>query len=364
MNLWTISGINIALALGLGGAVASIENTASPAKPVVRASSLLDFLVQDVCVDAADRAVAGDPANCRHHRNLKLGEKLPYIVTDFDHAARISLGSMSSIPVRATDGTTMVLVTKSLQGRYTPGYSFNYSPARDAFDLIDIRHSKYASIVRTFDGSCFDQLFSRNGNARGMANRAGGWILFPLAPAPSRWPKQASVPIKTWRVQLSAAGPKCASNQGSGITFWTAPTPYTFETGKILTAVRSDHFAAVDLAQPENSFERFYFTREYGMTRWESWWTVAHCKKMLGAGSARCGQTRANSVRTRCSVLNMPSNPISGLEQWGGQSWVRMDCRDSTRYVALARPHLPLSREIARGEGFIDIDYPATVNPR
>jgi len=37
-----------------------------------------------------------------------------------------------------------------------------------------------------------------------------------------------------------------------------------------------------------------------------------------------------------------------------------MDCRDVTRYVALARPQLPLSREIATGNGLVDIDLAAT----
>lgn len=356
---WSMS---VGLALAVGSAVAPMEEVAEAPAPVTEDAGLLDFLVQDVCVDSAQRPVSGDPATCPRHRNLRLGEKLPYIVTDFDRKAGISLGSMSSIPVRATDGSTMVLVTKSLQGRYAPDFSFTFLNSRDAFDLIDIRHSGYASIVRTFDGGCFDQLFSRNGNARGMANRAGGWILFPLAR--DRWSKNGSLPVTTWRTQLSPAGPQCASNRGAGVTSWTAPATYTFETGKKLTAIRSDHFAAADLSQAENSFERFYFTREYGMTRWEAWWTVAHCRKMLGAGSVRCGQTPANTVRSRCSLLTTPAGAVSGIERWGGQPWVRMDCRDSTRYVALKRPQLPLSPHIARGHGLIDIDYAGTIKPR
>jgi len=91
---------------------------------------------------------------------------------------------------------------------------------------------------------------------------------------------------------------------------------------------------------------------------------VAHCRKMLGAGSVRCGQTPANAVRSRCSLLTTPAGAVSGIERWGGQPWVRMDCRDSTRYVALKRPQLPLSPHIARGHELIDIDYAGTIKPR
>lgn len=353
-------------ALGIGGAIAGTvaapeQPTATVARAAVKQPALLDYLIQDVCVDSANRVVSGDPAVCPNRRNVALGEKLPFVVTDFDHASGISLSAVSTIPVRATDGATLVLVSKSLEGRYTSDYTYSFSRGRDAFDLIDISNSQYASIVRTFDGGCFDQVFSRNGKDRGMANRAGGWILFPRAASPTDLPDSGSLRLKTYRMQVTAGPPQCANNEATGMTFWTKPTAYTFETGKRLSALRTDHFAAADLAQPTNSFERFYFTREYGMTRWESWWTVAHCHATLGRDSPRCGQTNANPLRSRCAVLKLPSNPTSGLEQWGAQDWVRMDCRDTTRYVALKRAHLPLAPDVARGDGLIDIDYAATV---
>jgi len=358
------------LALAIGGTIAGTsvapEQPKAPTvqKQIVKPPALLDYLIQNVCVDANQRAVSGDPAVCPSHRNVEMGEKIPFVVTDFDHALGTSLSAVSSIPVRATDGATLVLVSKSLEGRYTPDFNFSFSRGRDAFDLIDISNSQYASIVRTFDGGCFDQVFSRNGKARGMANRAGGWILFPRTASPSALPGSGSLRLRTYRMQVSAGPPQCADNDASGITHWTKPTSYTFETGKTLAALRTDHFAAADLAQPSNSFERFYFTRAYGMTRWESWWTVAHCHASLGANSPRCGQTPANPLRTRCAVLKLPGNVTSGIEQWGGQDWVRMDCRDTTRYVALKRPHLPLSSDVARGDGLVDIDYAATVAGR
>ena len=358
-------------AVGVGGTIAAsaVAPEQQPKAPVaqtqvIKPPAFLDYLIQDVCVDGEQRVVNGDPAVCATHRNVELGEKIPFVVTDFDHASQISLSAVSSVPVRSKDGAIMVLVSKGLEGRYTPDYKFSFSRERDAFDLIDISNSQYASIVRTFDGGCFDQIFSRNGKAAGMANRAGGWILFPRSSSAAELPENGSVRLKTYRMQVSPGLPQCANNEATGMSFWAKPARYTFETGKTLSALRTEHFAAADLTDPVNSFERFYFTREYGMTRWESWWTVAHCHATLGRESPRCGQTPGNPLRTRCDKLKLPSNQTSGLEQWGGQGWVRMDCRDTTRYVPLAQPQLPLSPEMGRGDGLIDIDYAATVSGR
>src|SRR5688500_8402125 len=168
--------ISIVLKLTTSAVIAGLAGMAPTASNSPRQSSgtpgIMDYLIQDVCVDSQDRLIAGDPATCASHRNLRLGERLPYIVTDFDRAAGISLASFSSIPVRSTQGDTMVLVVKSLEGRYTPDYRFSFSGARDAFDLIETSHSPYASIVRTFDGGCFDQIFARNRRGGSRADRA------------------------------------------------------------------------------------------------------------------------------------------------------------------------------------------------
>lgn len=324
-------------------------------------SGVLDYLVQDVCVDPAGRPTGDDPAVCPQRRNIRLGERLPYIVTDFDHQTGISHVSLSSVPVRSTQGDIMVLVVKSLEGRFTPDYRFSFSAARDAFDLIETSQSQYASIIRTFDGSCFDQIFASNPRGKTRADRAGGWVLFPRSPAPDAWPQSQSMRLTTWRKQVKPNGPRCGDNHATGVTVWVRPTQYAFESRKLLTALRSDHFAIADLSQPENSFERFYFTREYGMTRWESWWTKAHCHKTLGSTSPRCDpRAPGNPLRGRCSILTLPDEPVAGLTRRGGQDWVRMDCRDVSHHVELRRPQLPLSPEIGRGGGLLDVDYAAT----
>ena len=321
-----------------------------------------DFLIQDVCVDAAGRAIAGDPATCARHRDLRIGEPQRYLLTDLDRASGTTFQASSSVPVLGTNGRTMVLLIKNLAGSFRPDYRFSFAPGRDAFDLVDISHSRFASTVRTFDGGCFDQILSRNGSRRTLADRSGGWILFPLRPRPDSWPRQQSMKLTTYRMQLTPKKGMCASNQGAGVTAWEKPAPYTFESGKSLRAIRTDHFAAADLAQAENSFERSYFTREYGLTRWEAWQTLAYCQKTLGKADPRCRPSDpANPWHARCTTLKEASSGRPGILRLGGQTWVRMFCRDQTHYIKLDRPQVFLSPRVARDLGVVDIDYAGTL---
>lgn len=322
----------------------------------------IDYLVQDVCLDAQGRAVQGDPASCNRRRDLRIGEPQRYILTDRDRASGVTFQASSSIPVRGTDGSLMILLVKNLEGSFGPNYRFTWSPARDAFDLVDVTKSGFASIVRTFDGGCQDQALSRNGSRKSLADRAGGWILFPLRPAPSAWPPFQSRRLTTWRMQITPRKGACADNQATGLTSWTKPARYPFESGKVMSAIRSDHFAAADLSQAENSFERTYFTREYGLTRWEAWQTLAYCQRTLGQADPRCRPTDpANPWFGRCTALTEQTTGIAGVARIGGQIWVRMFCRDQTHYIPLNRPQLFLSPSVGRGSAVLDVDYAGTV---
>lgn len=328
-------------------------------------ADLMDYLVQDVCIGPGSGPIEGDPAKCARHRNIAIGEPQTYVMTDYDRRTGATFQASSSIPVRGTHGHLMVLLIKNLKGSFNPNYRFTFVPARDAFDLIDVRHSGYASIIRTFDGGCFDQVFSRNGSRKNLTDRSRGWVLFPLSPAPSAWPRTQALKLTTWRMQLTPMKGVCTDNHAAGVTSWNKPARYTFESGKTLTAIRSDHFAAADLHQPENSFERTYFTREYGLTRWEAWQTRVYCQRTVGQAHSRCRpDDPAHPSLARCSVLKEPSTGLPGVAFFGGQEWVRTDCRDQTHFIPLKRAQLFLSPEVGRGSGLLDIDYRGTVASR
>lgn len=330
-----------------------------PPEAVENGVDLYDYLVQDVCTDDKDNVISGDPSNCSVRRDIRVGENSPYIMTDFEKRNGGSISTYegsNSIPVRGVDGYTKILITKSLQGNFQSNYLFNWDQNRDAYDLIDLNHSPYASYVRTSDPGCQDQIWSSTGSAANMAQRAGGWILFPTSNPPSTWPQSSSVNVKTYHIQVTPNRPGCGNGNSAGVTYWNRPSAYHFEAGKSLTAIRSFHFANKALYQTDNALEKYYFTKEYGFTRWESWVPQNRCFSERGSGSAICHPESTNyPLKGRCSVLNANSSPYPGLDVFGNQYWVMIDCRDHSNYVRLDSPQVMLDDVIAQNDGYRDI---------
>ena len=150
------------------------------------------------------------------------------------------------------------------------------------------------------------------------------------------------------------------SQDSSGSTrgVWNPPALTTFEHApKPLFAIVTYHFAAKDLSQTNNALERYYFTREYGFTRWEAWVPLGRCVQEHGgnAQDPACDPSSAHSpLRGRCGA----AAPIPGTTQFGGQAWVRIDCRDSTAVLQLDRPVFPLAPGMATDDGLVDIIFP------
>jgi hypothetical protein len=140
-----------------------------------------------------------------------------------------------------------------------------------------------------------------------------------------------------------------------------------------MMAIESAHFAATDFSSKDNAMERFYFTREYGFTRWEAWIPRSRCiaETANATGSrpdcypddkTRPKHKKTIDLRARCKDLNVSSTEHPDIDRWGGQDWVRTDCRDMTRYVKTTRSNLMLDSTVARQNGVVDIDYNGTIN--
>lgn len=337
-----------------------------PAAQSQISAELYDYVVQDVCVDGANVATTEDPAYCANRRNIEIAEKSPYILADFPHSnPEITYQGLNSFPVLGMNGDVLIMTYKSLQQNYNPNYQFSWVEGRDAFDLMNITDSSFTSFVRTFDPGCFDQIWSSNGQAHSMAVRAGGWINFPYFGTPSSWAVTSNTEHRTHHVQLSpSSSPPCTNGSSLGRTFWNQPAPYRFETDKVLWAIRSDHFASSNLSAARNALERFYFTKEYGFTRWEQWIPQQQCFQERGQWNEGCHpEWTTNLIANKCKIMNVSVTGIPGLDRWGNQNWVRVDCRDTTKFVALNTPQVMLAPAMANANGIYDIDYLASLNP-
>lgn len=342
---------------------------------------LYDYLVQDVCLDASGEVTSNDPVECPRRRNLDVAEKAPYLLTDWDKGAQIAYQAVSSTPVLAAGGDVQIMVSKTFPDEISSDFSFKFDPSRgDGYDLIDINVKDFISFVRTFDGGCKDQRWASTLDSRD--ERApyaglGGWLLFPLAPAPSAWSDVASKVHPIAKIQLSTAGtnPACQSGENFAKTVWHPPQDYVFESGKVLRAIKSEHFASPDLSSRENSLELYYFTREYGFTRWEAWvprrrcYTIAettpegqlrpHCEPDRRPARVYQRDSKKSSeldLRARCDRMIVSETGQPDTASWGGQEWVRIDCRDNSRLVRLNEPQLmvsegmPAYRELRGGD--------------
>ncbi len=326
-------------------------------------NELLDYLIQDVCVDQKDNVISGDPAICQNHRDISRAEKFPYLVSDMNLVNGERYQANFSYPVLSADGNLRILTYKDLQGNLNANYKFSaFSKSNSGFDLIDLADSQFASFIRTSDGGCYDQLWSKDGSP---SNRPGGWILFPLNTDPSNFPHSSFIEHMTYNIPISKDRPaNCQGGSSKGITYWNRPADYTFESGKKLKAIKSYHFASSSLNAANNALEMYYFSREYGFTRWEAWIPQSRCFTERGSSNPLCYPQNANyPLKSRCQHLNVSSTGVPGLDTWGGQNWVRVDCRDTTFYLALNTPTLPLDKSMAQTNGVVDIDFAGTVAP-
>ncbi len=288
----------------------------------------IDFIIMNVCVDGNDKPVSGDPATCPNQRNIRIGESVPFLLTDFGpNNARYQ--SVASYPVHGRDGQLKVLVSKHMRANFSSQqYSFNFDPLYDGFDLIST-NGQYFSGERTSDGGCFDQMISEN-----------GWIFF------DRNHHEGST-LRPITITRLTPRPGCdATSSGEAYTVWNRRS-FTFTSGKTFDSIQSYHFANQNLSQLNNALEKYYFTKQYGFTRWEAWIPYERCVNERGANHPICNQT---FLIGRCNGGNSANI--------GERLWIRADCRDTTNYIPVDQPYFPVTEHMAASS----IDYPSTKN--
>ena len=281
----------------------------------------IDFVIQDVCVDGNNLPITGDPTSCWPRRNLRIGEPVPYLRTDFAPGGQRPQ-ALASVPVPGRDGTLKVLVSKNFSGgNRDANYQFlswNNAAVGDGYDLMET-NGQYFGFQRTFDGGCFDQFFNED-----------GWVSFDRG----NFNSSTLLPITLTR---SSPRPGCdAVSQGYAYTvFDRVDIGYT--SGRVMDTIVSHHFADQDLSRPlENALEKYYFTKQLGFTRWEAWVPLARCQRDSPS------QCSAETTNQRCNG--------DAFVNVGGNTWVRTDCRDSTNISMLKTPFLPLNGDMAASD--------------
>ena len=275
-------------------------------------SDVREYLIQKVCVNEKDEAVAMDPCFCKepHHlRSLKIGEPLPYHKMD-----QAAVQRHDSYPARTPGGEEIVVNPFD----FTPFGVFN--PWGDGYDIYQIKDG-WASASFTKDGGGFGTTFFG-----GECRPYNGWIFFPatgLDVGDSE--KQAALPISAryWEQNGEAWPGKCPTSYTTNSqTFWQIIRDFSFggsgsSTLKKIDALRVVHGLSTDPSiNLKSHLEIFYFTKLYGGTRWEVW--VPDVKGAPASQTANC----------------------SGPDhfKYHNNDYVRTGCRDWTSVTVTSKP--------------------------
>lgn len=281
---------------------------------------VLDFMVQDVCVDANGLALAGiSPldSRCSQHRNLLPGEVLTYHKHDWpgDEDKKTQLHGYQrsdSFPYISRALGNIVIQTFDFG---SGGRSFGKFEDGDGGQIIAFSKNS-ASIVMTEDGGGGFQLFA---GAKCRATKIepsffhDSWLIV----GKSSENIAAGNDIAILRIIKTLS---CPTSFDYAYTEWHfADISYrtSLEGGLRMPmhTLVSSHFGGKTVSSADH-LEKFYFTRELGLTRWERWQNTKYSKD--GSHDSKRAQKLAISGRCR------------NLESVPGGGWLMVDCREWT----------------------------------
>lgn len=218
-----------------------------------------DFLIQMVCVDAADTPVFADPVDCPDsRRKLRISEPLPYHKIDVgDH--QIS----DSYPVADANGLTLGVQSYFFTDAFDDDPAFpnqvHHNPARGGYNIM---------------GADEDFVFFRGTSDPGAYwqpwwtpdCRAQGWLLYPNDARAFRSGEAASP-------ATFAPGCEGRIRTNASTVEWrfVSAHPYVADPADPARTRRLDSIEVRHFSAGHGSMETNYFTREYGATRWEAW---------------------------------------------------------------------------------------------
>ena len=269
-----------------------------------------DWIAKSICVDAQDRPVPADPYyDCPFGttlRKIKLGDPLPYHNMDQwnqqgsdDYPAAVPIGS-----------TPLYVATFD----FAPFNQYNTFDGSDGFDTYHVEDG-WVSSGQTRDGGGYGQTFF--GANCALKN---GWIYFPTSGFLSGG--HAKLPIAgSWWEQSRLSYPGiCHSDYSNPHTYWEFHSAYPYggingNVVKYMDTMISYH--GYDPDYPYDHLEVFYFTQQYGKTKWEAWVPLSE------------HPTKANT----CGG--------SDVVYYQGIAFVIVDCRDWSQVLLQADAGIP-----------------------
>lgn len=276
----------------------------------------MSWLVKSVCTDAQNLVLAADPyGGCPTGaaiRKIQAGDPLPY-----HNIEQGGYQQRDAYPVyNPNDGKTWIIATFD----YSPFNEYSLYNGTDGYDVYALQNG-WATIANTSDGGGYGQTFYSSGCTIG-----GGWGLFPTVGfLNGSGTATLAIADVYWEQSGQSYPGACPSHYST-----TTLTTWKYQPGFQFGGVNGNPIKTMDTLisyhgfRPGSGFlqnghiEVFYFTREYGITRWEVWAPMA----------------QRPTATTQCQV--------PATQTYQGVTFVVQACHDWSQLIAAAAPQLPV----------------------
>lgn len=364
-RLWACVGLTAAFALTAVATVPAHARTSASSS----GDTIYDYMVMDVCVDASNRVIRGltpADAQCTRHRDIEPGEPVAYELHNFRPHARgcaLLLGTIAKVNLPVDKAGVTRIVS-----------SYNHNLGAECADGVATRASNGGgdlaggASVQWYDrgfgyimGSWSPVALSSfvgplcSASPSTSIRFARGWVIGPAAP-----PAQARVYGYVSLASALETGPPslatpCPPLNHAGFTTWVRDT-FTFTSGLALDAIMSEHFSQTsdigDAPGEAEQVERTYWTRAFGLSRWEKWarddWV--NPRNHRTALQQALAEYRSGNCKTPYSIAatlsrhldyapadapNVFARSIQQPGQAGSHIWYMTLCEDYTNIVKL-----------------------------
>ena len=250
----------------------TVNVTAAPKGPTVAtldSNDPMNWLVKSVCVNASGNLLTADPyGGCPAGatiRKLKVGEPLPY--HNLHNINQLQQHDTIPMPDPSTGGTMVVMPFD-----FPPFNIYNLYEGSDGYDIYRVQ-GNWVTAPNTQDGGGYGTTFFSSGCTVG-----GGWNFFPASGFLSGGQSTDQIQGVYWEQGGQSFPGSCPTGYGSSLNSWQLQKGMTFgvvgKPTKTTDTMESIHgFEPSDIAgfKQHGHLEVFYFTKEYGITRWEVW---------------------------------------------------------------------------------------------
>jgi hypothetical protein len=309
-NRIIVFAIAVVLAVSFRLPAAAAANVAQ-----LNANDPMSWLVKSVCTDAHNLVLPVDPyGGCPAGaaiRKIQSGDPLPY-----HNIEQGGYQQRDAYPVYdPSDGKTWIIATFD----YFPFNEYSLFNGTDGYDVYALQNG-WATITNTSDGGGYGQTFYSSGCTVG-----GGWGLFPTMGFLKE--SQATLPIADvyWEQTGQSYPGACPPHYSTTtLTTWQYQPGFRFggingnPTKTMDTLISYHGFRAGAGFLHNGHLEVFYFTREYGITRWEVWAPTA----------------QRPTATSQCEV--------PATQTYQGVSFVVQSCHDWSNLVMASAPQLPV----------------------